>query len=211
MQGTAAVFVNSGQSCDAATRMLVPAAMHDRAVAVAREVAGNTVVGDPSEKATRVGPVVSQVQFDRIQRMIEIGIDEGAALVAGGPGRPEGLETGYYVRPTVFAGVDNSMKVAREEIFGPVLSILPYRDEEEAIRIANDSPYGLSARVQSSDLARGRGVAARLRAGQVHLNQAPYDFGVPFGGFRQSGNGREWGSFGLEEYLEIQAVLGYAE
>jgi aldehyde dehydrogenase (NAD+) len=154
--------------------------------------------------------VVSAQQFDKIQRLIEAGIKEGATLVAGGPGRPEGLNRGYYVRPTVFANVRNDMTIGREEIFGPVLSILPYASEEEAVRLANDTPYGLSGYVQSADPERARGVARRLRTGNVHVNGAGPDFAAPFGGYKQSGNGREWGAFGLEDFLETKAVMGWA-
>jgi aldehyde dehydrogenase (NAD+) len=154
--------------------------------------------------------VVSQTQFDKIQRLILAGIEEGADLVTGGPGRPEGLEKGYYVRPTVFANVSNEMTIAREEIFGPVLAILPYKNEDEAIRIANDTPYGLSSYVFSGDLDRARRVASLMRTGQVHVNGAAHEIAAPFGGYKQSGNGRECGAFGLEEYLEVKAILGYS-
>ena len=166
-------------------------------------------VGAPATAGTTIGPVVSEAQWNKIQGLIQKGIDEGATLVAGGVGRPEGLDRGYYVRPTVFANVTNDMTIAREEIFGPVLAILPYRDEEEAIRIANDTPYGLSGYVMSGDLERARRVALRLRTGNVHLNGAGPDFTAPFGGYKQSGNGREWGRFGFEEFLEVKAVMGY--
>jgi aldehyde dehydrogenase (NAD+) len=158
---------------------------------------------------TVIGPVVGRAKFDRIQTMLDIGIREGARLVAGGPGRPEGLEIGYYVRPTVFADVDNGMTIAREEIFGPVLCILPYDSEEEAIRIANDTEYGLSAYVSSGDPERARRVARRIRAGMVHLNGAPSDQAAPFGGYKRSGNGREWGRFGFEDFLEVKSMFGY--
>ena len=157
-----------------------------------------------------IGPVVSEAQYDKIQGLIKTGIDEGATLVCGGPGKPEGLDRGYYVKPTVFADVSNDMTIAREEIFGPVLCILSYVNENEAIRIANDTPYGLSSYVSSGDLERARRVAAQLRTGMVHLNGARVDFTVPFGGYKQSGNGREWGTAGLEEFLELKAVMGYA-
>jgi aldehyde dehydrogenase (NAD+) len=189
--------------------MLVPASRHDEAVEIARNAAAAITVGDPFGEGTRIGPVVSETQWKKIQGLIQKGIDEGATLVAGGPGRPDGLSRGWYVRPTVFANVRNDMTVAREEIFGPVLSILPYRDEEEAIAIANDTVYGLSGYVTSGDLERARRVAARLRTGNVHLNGAGMDFAAPFGGYKQSGNGREWGAFGLEEFLETKAVLGW--
>jgi len=207
--GTRQCFSNSGQSCNAPTRMLVPADWQEEAIAVAREVAAATVVGDPRAEGTTIGPVVSKVQFDRIQRLIEQGIAEGARLVAGGPGRPEHLNRGYYIRPTVFADVRNDMTIAREEIFGPVLSILPYRDEEEAIAIANDTVYGLSSYVTSGDLDHARAVARRIRAGMVHINGSPGDLAAPFGGYKQSGNGREWGRYGLEDFLEVKSMFGY--
>jgi aldehyde dehydrogenase (NAD+) len=201
--------MNSGQSCNAPTRMLVPASRHDEAVAIARAAVANVKVGAPATEGTTIGPVVSEAQWNKIQGLIQKGIDEGATLVAGGVGRPDGLTRGYYVKPTVFANVTNDMTIAREEIFGPVLAILPYRDEEEAIRIANDTPYGLSGYVMSGDLDRARRVALRLRTGNVHLNGAGPDFTAPFGGYKQSGNGREWGRFGFEEFLEVKAVMGY--
>jgi len=207
--GTRQCFSNSGQSCNAPTRMLVPADRQEEAIAVAREVAAATAVGDPRDEGTTIGPVVSKAQFDKIQRLIEQGIAEGARLVAGGPGRPEHLNRGYYVRPTVFADVRNDMTIAREEIFGPVLSILPYRDEEEAIAIANDTIYGLSSYVTSGDLDHARAVARRIRAGMVHINGSPADLAAPFGGYKQSGNGREWGRYGLEDFLEVKAMFGY--
>jgi len=207
--GVQACFLNSGQSCDAPTRMFVPARQHDEAVAIAKAAAEATKAGDPNVKGTTIGPVVNEAQFRKIQRLIETGIAEGATLVAGGLGRPEGLNRGYYVRPTVFANVKPEMTIAREEIFGPVLSILPYETEEQAIRMANDTVYGLSGYVQSGDIEHARRVAAQLRTGQVRLNGAGPDFGAPFGGFKQSGNGREWGEFGLDEFLEVKAVIGY--
>jgi aldehyde dehydrogenase (NAD+) len=201
--------LNSGQSCNAPTRMLVPAALHDQAVAIAKGVAEGISVGPPFAEGTRIGPVVSEAQWQKIQRLIQKGIDEGATLVTGGPGKPAGLERGYYVRPTVFAHVRNDMTIAREEIFGPVLSILPYRDEKEAIRIANDTSYGLAGYVSSKSLERARRVACELRAGQINVNGAPPDFAAPFGGYKQSGNGREWGVFGFEEFLEVKAISGW--
>lgn len=207
--GVQACFLNSGQSCDAPTRMFVQAKQHDEAVAIAKAAAEATKAGDPNVKGTTIGPVVNEAQFRKIQRLIETGIAEGATLVAGGPGRPDGLNRGYYVRPTVFAHVKPEMTIAREEIFGPVLSILPYETEEQAIRMANDTVYGLSGYVQSGDIEHARRVAAQLRTGQVRLNGAGPDFGAPFGGFKQSGNGREWGEFGLDEFLEVKAVIGY--
>ncbi|WP_042302770.1 aldehyde dehydrogenase family protein [Paraburkholderia kururiensis] len=208
-KGVNSCFNNSGQSCNAPTRMLVPAARHDEAVEIARHAAAAHRVGPADAPETTMGPVVSDVQFERVQRLIATGIEEGATLVAGGLGRPAGLERGYYVQPTVFAHVRPDMTIAREEIFGPVLSILPYRDEEDAISIANDSPYGLAAYVQSRDLDRARRVAFRLRAGSVHLNYPAWDPGAPFGGYRQSGNGREYGEWGLEAFLEVKGVVGY--
>src|SRR5215470_9458469 len=202
-------FRNSGQSCNAPTRMFVPAGQHDDAMVVARETAEAVRVGPPDAGDTVIGPVVSEAQFNKIQRLIETGIREGATLVTGGPGRPEGLSRGYYVRPTVFANVKPEMTIAREEIFGPVLSILPYETEEQVIELANDTVYGLAGYVQSGDLGHARRVAAELRAGQISLNGAPGDVAAPFGGYKQSGNGREWGKYGFEEFLEIKAVLGY--
>ncbi len=208
-RGVVGVMGNAGQSCNATTRMFVPAARHDEVKRIAAAAAATVIVGPPGDPASTIGPVVSAIQFDKIQRLIQAGIDEGAELVAGGPGRPEHLNRGYYVRPTVFAGVRNDMSVAREEIFGPVLVILPYVDDEEAIRLANDTVYGLAAAVQSADLARARRVAARLRAGVVHVNYPAWDSGAPFGGYKQSGNGREYGKWAMEEFLETKAVVGY--
>jgi len=207
--GVQGCFNNSGQSCNAPTRMFVQAKQHDQAAAIAKAAAEATKAGDPNTKGTTIGPVVSETQYRKIQRLIEAGIAEGATLVAGGPGRPDGLNRGYYVRPTVFANVKPDMTIAREEIFGPVLSILPYDTEEQVIRMANDTVYGLSGYVQSGDIEHARRVAAQLRTGNVHLNGAGPDFAAPFGGFKQSGNGREWGEFGLDEFLEVKAVIGY--
>jgi aldehyde dehydrogenase (NAD+) len=202
-------FSNSGQSCNAPTRMLVPASRMAEVVEIARAAAARVKEGDPQSEATTMGPVVSKTQYDKIQRLIEAGIAEGAELVCGGPGKPEGLETGYYVKPTVFANVRNDMTIAREEIFGPVLSILPYGDEADAIRIANDTVYGLSGYVTSADIDRARRVAAQLRTGMVHLNGAGTDVAAPFGGYKQSGNGREWGAHGFHDFLETKAVMGF--
>ncbi|MEU8896049.1 aldehyde dehydrogenase family protein [Nocardia sp. NPDC048505] len=207
-KGVAAVTLNSGQTCSATTRMLVPRARMAEAAELARAAAERVSVGDPAGPA-EVGPVVSGSQFDRIQSLIQQGIDEGATLVTGGVGRPEGLARGFYVRPTVFADVTNDMTVAREEIFGPVLSILGYDDLEHAVRIANDTDYGLAANVAGADLDQARTVARRLRAGYVSINDG-FDFASPFGGYKRSGNGREWGAFGFEEYLETKGILGYA-
>ncbi|MGD1934599.1 MAG: aldehyde dehydrogenase family protein [Candidatus Phaeomarinobacter sp.] len=207
--GVQGVMMNSGQSCNAPTRMFVPAAKNDEAKAVAKAAAEGVKAGDPHTEGTTIGPVVSEVQFNKIQDLIQKGIDEGATLVAGGTGRPDGLNKGYYVRPTVFADVTPDMTISREEIFGPVLSILSYDSEEQAIEMANDTEYGLSSYVQSGDINHAREVAGKIRAGNVHLNGAGPDFNAPFGGYKQSGNGREWGEFGFEEFLEIKAVLGY--
>ena len=202
------VFENAGQSCNAPTRLLVPAERLAEVEALAKKTAEAVVVGDPASETTAVGPVVSKIQFERVQGYITQGIAEGAKLIAGGEGRPAGLEKGYFVRPTIFSGVDNRMTIAREEIFGPVLAILPYRDEEEAIRIANDTPYGLQAYIWSGDLARANRIGRRIRAGRVTINGTPGDMSIPFGGFKRSGNGREWGEYGLRDFLEVKAVLG---
>jgi aldehyde dehydrogenase (NAD+) len=191
--------------------MLVPRSRIAEAAAAAKQEADSTNVGDPAMKETNIGPLVSRAQFDKVQRFINLGIEEGATLVAGGGGRPEGIGKGYFAKPTVFADVRNDMTIAREEIFGPVLCILPYDDEGQAVKIANDSPYGLSGFVSSADLDRARRVAKRIRAGNVHINNARVDFGGSFGGYKQSGNGREWGEAGMEEFLELKAVFGYAE
>ncbi len=201
--------VNSGQSCNAGTRMLVPHDRMDEAAAIAGAAADKIVVGAPAGEGTIIGPVASQVQFDKIQRLIQAGIDEGATLVAGGTGRPDGLDSGYYVKPTIFANVTNDMTIAREEIFGPVLSILGYNDEDDAVSIANDTVYGLASYVSSTDPERARRVARRLRAGNVHLNGAGTDSNALFGGYKQSGNGREFAKHGLMEFLEAKAILGY--
>jgi aldehyde dehydrogenase (NAD+) len=202
------LMVNSGQSCNAPTRMLVPAEKLADVEAIAKRAADAVVVGDPQSAATAIGPLVSKIQFDRVQGYLKKGIEEGAKLVTGGPGRPDGLNKGYYVKPTVFSNVRNDMAIAREEIFGPVLSIIPYETEEEAIRIANDTPYGLAAYVWGKNMDRVRKVGSRIRAGQVHLNGARPDGHTPFGGFKQSGNGREWGEHGLRDFLEVKALIG---
>ena len=202
------VFQNSGQSCNAPTRMLVPANRLAEVEAIAKRVADTVLVGDPTLEETVVGPVVSKLQFDRVEGYIEKGIAEGAHLIAGGPGRPDGLTTGYYVKPTIFSHVRNDMTIAREEIFGPVLCILPYHTEDDAVKIANDTPYGLAAYVWSRDNIRARRVGNRIRAGQVALNGASGDMQTPFGGFKMSGNGREYGEFGLRYFLEVKAVIG---
>jgi aldehyde dehydrogenase (NAD+) len=202
------VLENTGQSCNAPTRLLVPAARLAEVEALAKKTAEALVVGDPASENTAVGPVVSKIQFERVESYIAKGIAEGAKLITGGEGRPVGLEKGYFVRPTVFSGVNNEMTVAREEIFGPVLTILPYRSEEDAIRIANDTPYGLQAYIWSRDLARANRIGRKIRAGRVTINGARGDMNVPFGGFKRSGNGREWGEYGLRDFLEVKALLG---
>ncbi len=207
--GVRGVMQNSGQSCNAPTRMLVPNAKMAEALAVAKEVAEATTVGAPDSGAA-LGPVISATQWDKIQTLIHKGIEEGAKVVAGGPGKPAGLETGYYVKPTVLGPVSNDKTIAREEIFGPVLTIIGYDTVDEAVAIANDTPYGLAAYVSGTDVEATRKVASRLRAGQVNINSAATDIMAPFGGFKQSGNGREWGDHAFAEFLEVKAVLGYA-
>ncbi len=207
--GVRGVMGNSGQSCNAPTRMLVPKARMAEALAIAKSAAEATTVGAPDSGAA-LGPVISAAQWDKIQTLIHKGIEEGATLVAGGPGKPQGLETGYYVKPTILGNVNNQMTVAREEIFGPVLTILGYNTVDEAVAIANDTPYGLAAYVSGADPEATRKVAARLRAGQVNINSAAIDLMAPFGGFKQSGNGREWGDHAFSEFLEVKAMLGYA-
>lgn len=202
------VFQNSGQSCNAPTRLLVPASRLAEVEALAKKTAEAVIVGDPKSDQTVLGPVVSRIQFERVESYIAKGIAEGAKVVTGGEGRPPHLTKGYFVRPTIFSNVTNDMVIAREEIFGPVLAIVPYHDEEEAVRIANDTPYGLQAYIWSNDLARANRVARRIRAGRVTINGAPGDMTVPFGGFKRSGNGREWGEHGLRDFLEVKAVLG---
>jgi len=209
--GAGDCFENTGQSCDAPTRMLVPKDRLDEAAGIAAKVAESVKVGDPHDDDTDIGPVVSDQQWQKIRDLIQKGIDEGATLAAGGPDRPEGLTKGYFVKPTVFSNVSNDMTIAREEIFGPVLSILPYEDEDDAVRIANDTPYGLSGYISSSNLERARKVAARLRTGGVHINGAWLDSMAPFGGYKQSGNGREWGAHGMDEFLEVKSIYGYEE
>lgn len=210
-RGVLHMYNNTGQSCNAPSRMLVPRAKLAEAEAIAAKVTETMVtIGDTADENTTMGPVVSKVQWDKIQGLINKGIEEGAKLVCGGPGLPEGIERGYYVRPTVFSDVNNDMAIAREEIFGPVLTMLPYDSEDEAIRIANDTPYGLAGYVQSEDIDHARRVAARIRAGNIHLNGASGGMDVPFGGFKQSGNGREWGAHGFTDYLEIKAIEGYS-
>ncbi|HNP35073.1 MAG TPA: aldehyde dehydrogenase family protein [Woeseiaceae bacterium] len=207
--GAAACFENTGQSCDAPSRMLVPRDRMADAAAIAARVARTTKVGNPREKGTRVGPLVSKLQWEKVQTLIQKGIDEGATLAAGGTGRPDGLHKGYFVKPTVFSDVSNEMSIARDEIFGPVLSILAYENEDDAVRIANDTPYGLSGYVSSADPERAFRIAARLRTGMVHINGSELDAMAPFGGYKHSGNGREWGVYGMEEFLETKSIYGY--
>ena len=207
--GTRNCFNNTGQSCNAPTRMLVQRDRVDEAAAIAKQVAEAVVVGDPTTKGTKMGPVVSDVQWNKIQGLIQKGIDEGATLVTGGVDRPDGLSKGYFVKPTVFSDVDPDMTISREEIFGPVLSIIAYDDDDDAVRIANDTPYGLSGYVSSGDLDHARRIAARLRTGMVHINGAELDDMAPFGGYKQSGNGREWGAHGMDEFLEVKSVYGF--
>jgi aldehyde dehydrogenase (NAD+) len=202
------VFQNSGQSCNAPTRMLVPKSKLAEVEAIAKRVAEAVIVGDPMSEKTNIGPLVSKVQFDRVEGYIAKGIAEGAKVVIGGSGRPEGLEKGYYVKPTIFSNVNNQMTIAREEIFGPVLCILPYDTEDQAVQIANDTPYGLAAYVWSKDNLHARRIGSRIRAGQVTLNGASGTMHTPFGGFKASGNGREYGEFGLRDFLEVKAVIG---
>jgi aldehyde dehydrogenase (NAD+) len=204
----AGMCTNSGQSCNAPTRMLVPSSRMDEAAAIAVAAAETVVVGDPQAEGTTIGPVVSETQYGRIQQLIEKGIGEGAKLEIGGPGRPDGLETGFYVRPTVFSHVTNDMTIAQQEIFGPVLVLIGYEDDDDAVRIANDTVYGLSGYVSGSP-ERAKAIARRIRSGNVHVNGAGPDFNAPFGGYRQSGNGREWGALGFEEFLETKAIMGY--
>lgn len=207
--GIASALRNVGQSCSAPTRMIVPANRLAEVESLARAHAATIVVGDPGDPATTMGPVANRAQFDRVQKMIRIGIDEGARLICGGPGQPEGVTRGLYARPTVFSDVKTGMRIAQEEIFGPVLCILPYETEEEAIAIANDTVFGLGGHVQSADLDRARHVARQIRSGQVHINHPAWDAHAAFGGYKQSGNGREYGVFGMEECLEVKSILGY--
>jgi aldehyde dehydrogenase (NAD+) len=206
---TFGVCMNTGQSCNAPTRMLVPASRMAEAAAIAKATAEQIKVGDPGNPETQIGPVVSETQYNKVQALIQKGIEEGAKLETGGLGRPDGLNRGYFIRPTIFSDVRNDMTIAQEEIFGPVLSLIPYSDEDDAVQIANDTVYGLSAYVSSGNLEHAAQVGRRIRAGNVHLNGAGVDPGAPFGGYKQSGNGREFSKWGLEEFLETKALLGY--
>ncbi|PPR16512.1 MAG: 3-succinoylsemialdehyde-pyridine dehydrogenase [Alphaproteobacteria bacterium MarineAlpha9_Bin3] len=199
---------NSGQSCNAPTRMLVPNSKMEEVIEIAKNALEKIIVGNPESENTTIGPVVSEVQYNKIKNLIEAGIKEGATLVAGGTNAPEGYNKGYYIEPTIFANVTNDMTIAKEEIFGPVLSILGYKDEEDAIKIANETIYGLSGYVSSENIDNAKAVASKLRTGMVHINNAPGDQSAPFGGYKMSGNGREWGEFGLEDFLEIKSVMG---
>jgi aldehyde dehydrogenase (NAD+) len=208
-KGVTDCFSNSGQSCNAPTRMFVPEQVNEKAILIAKKAAESIKVGAPDAPGTEMGPVVSEVQFNKIQALIQAGIDEGATLVTGGTGRPDGLNRGYYVRPTVFANVTPDMRVAKEEIFGPVISILAYKSDEEVIAEANNTVYGLASYIQSGSRKRAQQVAKKMRSGNVYINYPNSDIGAPFGGYKQSGNGREWGKWGLEEFLEIKGIVGY--
>ena len=206
---TASVMRNTGQTCTALTRMLVPHDRMDEAAAIAAQAASTVVTGDPNRDETTMGPIAHEQQFHKVGEMIDIGIKEGARVVAGGPGRPDGCPEGFFVKPTVFANVTPEMTIAREEVFGPVLSIIGYEDEDDAVRIANDSLYGLSGAVQSKDHARAQKVAAKMRTGMVYINGAAGDLSAPFGGYKQSGNGREWGDHAFADFLEVKSILGH--
>ncbi|MBL8577323.1 MAG: aldehyde dehydrogenase family protein [Mesorhizobium sp.] len=210
-KGVNACFGNTGQSCDAPTRMLVPAARHDEALEIAKKAADAHNTGDPRLEETQLGPVVSEIQFNKIQGLIEAGIKEGATLVAGGPGRPEHLNRGYYIRPTVFGHVKPGMRIEKEEIFGPVLSVISYETEDEAVDIANDTLYGLAGYVQSENIDHARSIASRIRAGQISINYPDWDLYAPFGGYKQSGNGREYADWAIHDFLEIKGIIGYGE
>jgi aldehyde dehydrogenase (NAD+) len=199
---------NTGQSCDAPTRLLVERSCYGEALRIAKQTADSITVGDPTQEGDHIGPLFDKIQYDRVQAMIKVGLAEGATLLAGGPGRPEGLAKGWFVKPTIFADVSNDMRIAQEEIFGPVLVIIPFADEAEGIAIANNTPYGLAAYVQTGDPERALRVAARLRAGAIHINGGGFNYGSPFGGYKQSGNGREGGIMGLEDYLETKTLHG---
>ncbi|MDC1468090.1 aldehyde dehydrogenase family protein [Planktomarina temperata] len=199
---------NTGQSCDAPTRLLAQRSCYEAVLEIAKRVAEATEVGDPAQEGAHIGPLFDRIQFDRVQAMIKVGLEEGARLLAGGLGRPEGIDAGWFVKPTIFCDVSNDMRIAQEEIFGPVLVIIPFEDEAEAIEIANDTPYGLAAYLQTGDPARAERVAARLRAGAIHINGGGFNYGSPFGGYKQSGNGREGGIMGLEDYLETKTLHG---
>ena len=199
---------NSGQSCNAPTRMLVPDSKMDEVISIALNALNKVILGDPDLEDTTLGPVVNKTQFNKIRKLIDIGIKEGATLVAGGSNLPDGYNKGYYIKPTIFANVNNDMTIAKEEIFGPVLSIIGYKNETDAINIANETMYGLSGYVSSENIDKARSVAAKLRTGMVHINNAPGDQSAPFGGYKMSGNGREWGEYGIEDFLEVKSIMG---
>lgn len=208
-RGVSRVFNNSGQSCNAPTRMLVEKSIYESVVKEARDQANTTNVDIASKKGNHIGPVVSKVQYDKIQNLIQSGIDEGATLVAGGPNRPDGLDKGYFVKPTIFTNVSKNMRIAKEEIFGPVISILPFENEEEAISISNNTTYGLTNYIQTQDKEKAKRISKKLRSGMVEINGNAFSKGTPFGGYKQSGNGREGGTWGLEEYLEVKTISGW--
>jgi aldehyde dehydrogenase (NAD+) len=197
---------NTGQSCNAPTRMLIPESRYPEALMLAKDNLKRVNVDYPDKSGRHLGPLASRAQYEKVQQLIQIAIDEGATLLAGGPGKPDGFETGHFVKPTIFADVSNDMTIAREEVFGPVLVMIPYKDNDDAISIANDTPYGLSAYIQTSNINRGKQMARKLRAGMVRINHAPHSYDAPFGGYKQSGNGREWGEYGFDDYLEIKAI-----
>jgi aldehyde dehydrogenase (NAD+) len=200
---------NTGQSCDAPTRLLVEQSCYDSVLEIAKSVAENLIVGDPNDESTEIGPLFDKIQFDRVQTMIQLGITEGCRLLTGGLGKPNSLDVGWFVKPTIFCDANNEMRVAREEIFGPVLVVIPFQSESEAIEIANDTPYGLASFIQTGDSQRAKRIAKKLRAGSVHLNGAAVEYGTPFGGYKQSGNGREGGLMGIEDYLETKSLHGF--
>ena len=204
--GVTSMMGNTGQSCNAPSRMLVQSSVYQQAVEIAKQAAAQVAVDDPMKEGWHIGPLSSRVQFDKVQSLIEKGIEEGAELVIGGTGKPDGLDTGYFVKPTIFAGVNNQMTIAQEEIFGPVLTMIPFDTEEQAIEIANDTPYGLAAYFSTTDDGRAKRVAGQLRAGMVSLNSASQGYTAPFGGYKQSGNGREWGEYGFDDFLEIKGI-----
>ena len=205
-KGVLGCMSNTGQSCNAPTRMLVPTSRYQQAVEVAKATVAKVNVGSPAEHGNHIGPLVSEDHFNKVQNMIQLGIDEGATLLAGGVGKPQGFETGYFTKPTIFTDVNNNMAIAREEVFGPVLVMIPYEGDEQAIEIANDTPYGLAAYIQSEDVSRAKRVAGKIRAGMISINGASHYYTSPFGGYKQSGNGREWGEFGFDDFLEIKSI-----
>ncbi|WOH36719.1 aldehyde dehydrogenase family protein [Thalassotalea fonticola] len=205
-RGVKSCMSNTGQSCNAPTRMLVPESKYQQAISVAKAAAETVKVGNPAESGGHIGPLVSELHFNKVQAMIQAGIDEGATLLTGGTGKPDGLATGYYTKPTIFTDVNNDMTIAREEIFGPVLVMIPYNSEEQAIEIANDTPYGLAAYIQSADPQRAQRIARQIRAGMISINGGAHHYTSPFGGYKQSGNGREWGEFGFEDFLETKSI-----